>query len=294
MKDQSFKVFRLIFSLFILLYCLIIFSFSCSKKESEYSDQEAKDSITSLKRDQINSFWEVYRSAQNHRSQHEFEEARADYIKALEINSRHEDALFNLGNVCYELGRYAEAKEAWNKLIEVNPLNARAHFQLGNLYLRIENTDFYNLDSAEAEFLKAMDLNRVITGPQFYLGQIELIRGNLNVATEYFKRVVATNERNEEAYFQLGYIQWKQGNIDKALERFNQAMAISEPEVAIEGVMSEGDTKGGISMHRPTNESLFHPFFYSLHSITNEDIMNELNQRYSKQEKFLKEIGSSN
>jgi len=283
------KIFALAY---FLLVGVVIADISCVKKGNDDSAIVNTDSESAQNRNRIKSFWEIYRSAQDHRSKGEFQEARADYIAALKINDQHEDALFNLGNVCYELGKYGEAKEAWNKLIVVNPLNARAHFQLGNLYLRIESPEFYNLDSAETEFMKAMDLNRVITGPQFYLGQIELIRGNLVKADEHFKNVVATNERNVEAYFQLGYIQWKQGSTGKALERFNQAIEISEPEKMVEGVLSEGDTKGGVSHHRPTNQSLFQPFFYGLNGISLENALVELNKRYKAQEVFLSEIRS--
>ncbi len=270
-----------------ILLGLVIISCACSTSDKE-KNQTEKVVSQDAEKEKIKAFWEVYRKAQASKKSKNFEEAKTFYLEAIELDPQHEDALFNLGNMCYELRQNEEAEKAWKKLITVNSKNVRGHFQLGNLYLRPEIPEFFNLEKAKQEFKKAADLNRVVTGPLLHLGQIELITNQLDSAEFYFESVTATNEKSAEAYFQLGYLNWLNGDKEMALNNFKKANEVTIPEKAVEGVLSEGDTKGGESLIRPINESVFNEFLINLGKIDKSEMTSEMNAQYQSQQAFLK------
>ncbi|MCK5209531.1 MAG: tetratricopeptide repeat protein, partial [Cyclobacteriaceae bacterium] len=210
------------------------------------------------------------------------------YEKALEIDNDHEDARFNLGNMYLELKQYEKAEKCWIDIVEVNPNSARSHMQLGRLYLAFERTETFDIDKAKNEFLKTFEINKVVTGPLMLLGHVALLKGEENVAKDYFKSVVGSDIKNVEAYFLLGYIEWKNGHLAKAQEIFNKAVTLSAPEKAIQGTLSEGDTKDGISYLRSLNESLFHEYFKDLFEIENKEA--QMNERYNRMDLKLNNI----
>ncbi|HLF35471.1 MAG TPA: tetratricopeptide repeat protein [Cyclobacteriaceae bacterium] len=277
-----------IMKLSMVLITLFLVTASC-KKDNASVMEDMPDSLQA-EREKVREFWDFYRAAQKHRTAGEFLAARDCFLKALEINARHEDALFNYGNMCYELGKYSEAEDAWNRLIAVHPLNARGHYQLGNLYMRLEDPRYFNLEKAGMEFHKALDLNREITGPLLRLGQILLIRNELKEAEQYFLQVNGTDIKNVEAYFQRGYIAWKQRNDEMAMQLFSKAANYSIQEKREGGVAVEGDTKGNISLKRPIGESLFHQFLQSMNGIGEEKIRDEMINRYGDQDRFLMQL----
>lgn len=268
----------------ILLLVLLI---SCKNHNPENTSRISQQDTTSLARDKIRKFWEVYRSAQEFRSQHKFIDARDDFRLALEINPDHEDALFNYGNMCYELEEFPEAEKAWNHLIVVNPMNARAHYQLGNLYLRYENPEFFNLDKSAEEFDKARNLNRQVTGPLLHLGQISLIRNKLKDAEQYFLSVIGTDPKGIEAYFQLGYIDWREGKVTEATGYFGKAVSISRSLIKKDTIQVEGDTKLGKPLASSVNRSVFNDFIKDLSTVADKDAGPAMNRLYTNQEKFI-------
>ena len=147
--------------------------------------------------------------------------AVAEYRKAISLNNSHEDALYYLGNMYFDLGELEAAEQIWRRLAEVNPNSARAHSQLGTIYLMIENGNMFNLDAAEAEFQRAFAINKEVTAPVLRLGQIALIRGNFSESQRLFNAVIGSNTRSVEAHFLTGYIDWKRGNLQKALNFSN-------------------------------------------------------------------------
>lgn len=59
--------------------------------------------------------------------------------KVLEINPRHENALFNRANSYYFLNRYEEAAQAYETMLNYYPNDQRALFNAGETYLRLKN-----------------------------------------------------------------------------------------------------------------------------------------------------------
>lgn len=207
---------------------------------------------------EIKMFWENYRMAQKFKAGQRWEEAEEYYLKALGIDKDHEDTWFNLGNVYLELNNYEQAKKCWRHIVETNPGSARAHMQLGRLYFSPDRPEICNMDSARIEFIATHEINRIVTGPLMLLGQIALVAGNSKEADGYFSSVKGSDTKNIEAHFLLGYLKWKDGNYKLSQELFSEAQSLAAQRPAVASVLSEGDTKKGVSYLRPINESIFY------------------------------------
>jgi tetratricopeptide (TPR) repeat protein len=196
-------------------------------------------------REQVLRFWELYREATDHRVAGRTREAASGYESALELKDDHEDALYYLGNMYMELGEHASAEEAWRRLVEVSRSSARAHSRLGDLYRCPELDEFFDLDAAEAEFSRALDINREDFAPVLQLGQVALLRRDIPKALGYFDAVLGSNESNAEAHFFKGYIAWKGGAPQQGRESFVRAVSLARPAEPADGMSREGDTRAG-------------------------------------------------
>ncbi|MEX0600534.1 MAG: tetratricopeptide repeat protein, partial [Rhodothermales bacterium] len=74
-------------------------------------------------------FWQLHRQAGAERIAGNYERAIRLYKAALELDPRHEDALYYLSNVYLELGRLADAERTLQRLTEAYPANARGRLR---------------------------------------------------------------------------------------------------------------------------------------------------------------------
>jgi tetratricopeptide (TPR) repeat protein len=198
-------------------------------------------------RERVRRFWELYRQATDHRVAGRTREAARDYARALELDDEHEDALYYLGSVYLDLGEAESAERLWRGLLQINDLSARAHSRLGSLYACVELAEFFDLEAAEAEFRRALEINTEETGPLVQLGQIALLRGDITKALGYFEAVIGSDYTSVDAYFFEGYIAWKEGETQQAHESFARAVSLARPTEPADGMSREGDTRAGSS-----------------------------------------------
>lgn len=206
---------------------------------------ETPASESAATRTAVRQFWETYRRASDFRTEARWAEARQAYRQALALDPQHEDALYYLGNVELELGNYRGAADAWERLVALNPASARGHSRLGDLYACPEPGAPRDLARAEAEFRRALELNREETGPLLHLGELALIRGDPEAAAPAFAAVIASNPRSIEAHLFEGYLSWKRGRTALALERFRRAVELAHSPPPVQPAPGEGDTKRG-------------------------------------------------
>ena len=196
-------------------------------------------------RGRIHRFWEAYRRATEHRIAGRSREAVEEYTRALGLNPEHQDALYYLGNMHFDLGNLAAAEQSWQRLVEIDPTSARAHSQLGALYFCVGEQEMLQPERATAELQRALAINREETGSLLRLGEIALVQGDLEKALDYFDAVVGSNYSSVPAHFYQGYIAWKAGAFDRASELLTAATHHARPAAPAEGVPGEGDTRAG-------------------------------------------------
>ncbi len=208
-------------------------------------DDTETSRISTEDRERVQQFWETYRQATDHRIAGRLADAREAYTRALALNPGHQDALYYLGNMAFELGDLPGAERAWRRLVEVDPSNARGHSQLGVLYSCVGAPALLDLASADAEFRRALEINREETGPLLHLGEVALLRGDLEEARTWFEKVTGSNYTSVEAHFYRGYVAWKAGASRRATELLAAAVGFARPAAPAEGVAGEGDTRAG-------------------------------------------------
>ena len=251
--------------------------------------------LTPAERGRIERFWQLYRAATDHRIRGTPDSAVGAYARALELNPEHEDGLYYMGSVLFELGEFANAEQTWKRLVEINPASARAHSRLGNLYLCYGEWELFDLRAAEAEFQRALEIYKEETGPLLRLGEIALIRGDMTKARYYFDAVTGSNYRSVEAHLLKGYLAWRTGAMADAEALFATAVQHSRPEEPAGGVPGEGDTKQGSrpmvsrQRHCPGLQALV----ADLAQIEDADRIREMIVRYRRLEAVLQRVRRS-
>ena len=205
----------------------------------------AADQTLHIRRGSIQEFWSLYRAATTARVEQRTRDARDAYAQALELNNRHEDVLYYLGNMELELANYRGAETAWRQLVNVNPASARAHSRLGDLYACPDADAPWDLARAEREFARASELNREETGPLLRLGQVALLRRDWSSALRHFDAVLGSHSRSVEAHYLKGFAAWKLGQQDVAQTEFRAAGTLAQGTQPVQAAPAEGDTKHG-------------------------------------------------
>lgn len=232
-----------------LLFLALGLSFAAIAVSKRASPDAAGNGDTSgvrpPERERTRRFWETYRRATGLRIAGRSADAAEEYARALALRPTHQDALYYLGNMEFDRGDPAAAERAWRRLVEVDPTNARGHSQLGLLYSCVGEPAFLRLEEAAAEFRRALTINREETGPLLHLGEIALIRDDLEQARAYFDQVAGSNASSVEAHFYRGYLAWKAGAESRAAENLAAAAAHARPASPVRAVPGEGDTRAG-------------------------------------------------
>lgn len=247
---------------------------------------------TMVARAGIREFWEIFRGATAHRIAGRIGAARDAYRRALELNPRHEDALYYLGNMELELGHYDEAHSAWARLVQLNPGSARAHSRLGDLYACTDSGAPRAFAKAEAEFRRALELNREETGPLLRLGQIALMRGHLGDAISPLTAVIGSHSRSVEAHFLKGYVAWKHAQPDSAAALFRTAVALARPTPPIQHLPGEGDTKRGLApaLAQTSRCRVFDAQIERLSSVDSGSVSTKMNELYRQLDARLAQL----
>jgi tetratricopeptide (TPR) repeat protein len=201
------------------------------------------DVASNLTREEKQRFWKLNRRAQELFVNGSWEEAIAVYTEMAALDPEHEDSLYYRGNSLLELERFAEAGESWEQLVRVNASSSRAWVQLGILHTLPAAGELFDLDAASRAFETAHRINREESRPPMLWGEVDVARGRLEAARENLEAAYRMNPRSTTALYLSGYIAWKRGDVGRARELLERTTASFEKEVAIRGVLGEGDTR---------------------------------------------------
>jgi tetratricopeptide (TPR) repeat protein len=201
------------------------------------------DLATELTREQKSRFWKLNANAQRLFAEGSWEAAAGVFAEMIELDPRHEDALYYRGNSLLEVARFAEAGESWQRLVRLNPASSRARVQLGILHTLPQAGELYDLDAAMAAFETAHRINREESRPLVLWGEVALAQGRVDAADRLLEPAHRMNPRATAALYLSGYIAWKRGDAARARELLERARASLEADEPVRGVLGEGDTR---------------------------------------------------
>lgn len=255
----------------LLAACVVCSCGSDRPQERRPPAQErAASSDASASRDSIRTFWRHYRTAADLRHDGEWDAAAQAYEAALAYDADHEDTLYGLGNVMFELGRYAEAEAAWTRLAEASAFSGRAHMQLGALYSCGADGAPFDLDRARRAFQAAKRINAEQIGPILKLGEAALLAGNLDSAAAAFQTVLRTHPASERALMLAAYAHWRNGDREAACGELTRLVALRE-DARDDGLPAgEGATRSGggpMLAEGALKKTLFAPYFSAVRRI---------------------------
>lgn len=277
------KVIFIAIALFVGIFILITWKKSI---QDTPQTEATKSTLSRTEKDNVIQFWAIYKDATNDRINEEWELAADKYKQALTLNQKHEDAWYYLGNMHLELDQHAAAEQCWKELISLNPKNSRAYMQLADLY--ISSKEHFHLDKAEKACKESLAINKEETGPVQLLGEVYLIRGELEQAADLFESSVASNFKSIDSYFLRGYIDWKKGRKSQAQEWYTKAIQYAQPsEHVSEKVLGEGDTKNGKGFGSVTSKSVFQPLMNKLATVPVPQIASEMENHYQELQTLL-------
>jgi len=225
----------------------LILLLACGRSDTDPDLRPAPQttSITDEDKVRIRRFWKAYQEATRLRVQSAWSAAAPAYRKALELDPRHEDSLYYLGNALFETGEFTGAIDAWQTLLEVNPRSSRAHIQLGTIYSCGASGAPFDLDRAEREFALALGINQEETGPVLKLGEIALLKGDDTEARKHLAAVDRAHARSIEARYLLGYLSWKEDDLPAAQIALQRAIELGRSAPSSPSASSEGETRKG-------------------------------------------------
>jgi tetratricopeptide (TPR) repeat protein len=230
---------------FLLIASLYILVAGWKLTSGSGSDTEHATIMDDPARQEIARFWEVYNEATMHRVHGDYKQAVRTYSEALSINSKHEDALYYLGNMHLFLKNFEESESSLLKLEELNPNSPRTQLQLGTLYSCLDiGNNLYNLDAAYRRFRTAWNLNREETGAPLMLSKIYLLKDDADSASELIGDITLSNKMSYQALFLQGYVEWKAGDEGQAIATAADAMNLYQ-SLAYADVHGEGATEAG-------------------------------------------------
>ena len=148
-----------------------------------------------------------------HYESKEYDQAIAEYSKAIEINPNYADAYYNRGLVYDDLKEYSQAIADYSKAIEINPNYADAYYNRGLIHYNLKE-----YDQAIADYSQAIEINPNYANAHYNRG---LVYDNL----EEYEQAILDIEKASELYRQ-------QGN-QEAYQNSQQSISLIKPKISL-------------------------------------------------------------
>lgn len=188
-------------------------------------------------------FWNRHRAGMNAmKVEKDLPKAINLFRGALELDPKHEDARYYLGQCLAMQGDSAGALAQLSELTRINPQSHRGFQQWGRLRA-IFATSAADLDAAEKSLEKAQALNPEETGALLVLGEISLLRGDLAKANERLTAACRSNPKAVGGFFLRGFIAWKNGDTAQAQKLLEDTRTALGKDWQPKGATAEGDVK---------------------------------------------------
>lgn len=140
-----------------------------------------------------------------------FEAARKDFLRIIEIDSDLDKGHFWMGSLFREEKNYPEALKSLNRAIELNADAGSYYAERGRVY-----RDLKESDKSEQDFLRALALSPKSPTPLLELARLDVARKNFGFALKHVEAAMRRNPELAETYELRAEIYSLVGEPDKA------------------------------------------------------------------------------
>ncbi|CAN8065049.1 unnamed protein product [Agarophyton chilense] len=169
----------------------------------------------------------------------DFDSALASYREALNIDERHYNAMYGIGQVLQKQEKFGMAQNHFRNAVLVNPLNSTLHYHLGVSMAAGANmvaekasykTTQHALISALAELETAANLDPRNPVPRFERAKILIAMNRLPDARKQLEDLRESLPKEAEVHYQLSLVCQHLGDRDEALQALHTALDIEPKE----------------------------------------------------------------
>jgi tetratricopeptide (TPR) repeat protein len=153
--------------------------------------------------------------------QHLEERSIPEIRKAVELDPRLPMAHFLLGEIYLYQESPQRALEEFQKELAINPTVWLVYWRLGDAYARLEK-----YDDAEKVLKEAIWLNETFTGSYLLLGEIQLKKGDLELAAGFLNQALKLDPKNYYAHYSLARAYQQMGRTEEANRHFEATRAL--------------------------------------------------------------------
>jgi predicted O-linked N-acetylglucosamine transferase (SPINDLY family) len=150
-----------------------------------------------------------------------FEEARQQYLAALELMPELPQAHLNLGNVLLAMGELQAALDAYSAALRYKPDYASAHFNQGNAYVALRR-----LSAAVRCYEKALAIRPDFVDAWVSLGYAQHDLGHYAEALRSYDRALAIRPDYPQVYLNRGHTCIRMEHYAAAVESYGRAIAL--------------------------------------------------------------------
>jgi cellulose synthase operon protein C len=157
-------------------------------------------------------------------------EARIQYSKALEIDSRFAPARYQLARTYLKLGDYNNALQELTRTVELDPGNYPARIDLANLLLDERNPDGSprqeSLGQAQVHLKILRDKQPNSSECHQAWAHYYAVQGKMAPAMQEMQQAIALDPNRAESYLVLGDLERRSGMADQAEANFKKAVQV--------------------------------------------------------------------
>jgi tetratricopeptide (TPR) repeat protein len=167
-------------------------------------------------------FFRVFDVALDLTRKNQFDEALAEWKKAVELNPEEAKAHFNLALALDRKGLLDEASTEYRKAIEADPENASAYTNLA-----VDLVKAGKLDEAVDCLTKCVAINPEAGQAQGNLATLLIQKGQFDQAIEHGRKAVEIDPEDADAHNSLGTALAMTERVDEAIAHLEKAVAIN-------------------------------------------------------------------
>jgi tetratricopeptide (TPR) repeat protein len=161
-----------------------------------------------------------------HVEQGRYQQAIADFNRALQIKPDNAAAYINLGHTHMEMGQYQQAMADFDRAIEIEPDNALAHLARGSVHRMLGQ---YQRAIADLNWVIQIEPDNALA--HFGRGNSYLSLGRYQQAIADFNKAIQIEPYNAEAYISRGLAHYNLDRHKQAIADYDKAIGI-EPDDA--------------------------------------------------------------